>query len=161
LSSCQQHRYLLAVGSAVAVVATISIVGCAQDRDEETGAESAEVDVFDLQVGDCLADFQDATALSRVTASPCSEPHSDEIYASGAITDEDEFPGAEAIQSAAEDICIAEYAEFVGLPYEDSVLDIGYLTPTEESWATGDREVLCTIFDPAEEVTGSLRGAER
>jgi len=147
----------------LAIVAIVAIVGCAPERDEETGqlAESGDVGVFELKVGDCLADFQDATELSSIEASPCDEPHSDEIYAAGAIPDGAEFPGAKAIEAAAEDICLAEYAAFVGLPYDESVLDIGYLTPTEDSWADGDREVLCTIFDPLEEVTGSLRGAKR
>ncbi len=152
-----------ALRSALAMVAAVAIIGCAPERDDETGelAESGDVGVFDLKVGDCLADFQDATELSRIQASPCSEPHSDEIYAEGAIPDADTFPGSEAIEATAQDICLAEYEGFVGLAYDDSVLDIGYLTPTEDSWANGDREVLCTIFDPLEEVTGSLRGAER
>jgi|SRR5829696_3838764 len=159
--SPRQHRSRW-VWSALLTVVPVVAIGCAPDRNEETGelAESAEVDVFDLEVGDCLADFQQQTAFSSIKAVPCSEPHSDEIYASGSIPD-GEYPGAMAIEAAADDICRAEYEAFVGLPYDDSVLDISYLTPTERSWGRGDRTVLCTIFDPAEEVIGTLRGAER
>jgi hypothetical protein len=146
------------------MVATIITVGCAPARDEATGGLSESgTEVRDLQVGDCLADFEEAMQASGVQPAPCSEPHSDEIYASGRIPDGDDFPGPEAVETAARGICLREYEDFVGLPYEDSVLDIGYLQPTEESWADGDREVLCTIFDPvaAAEVTGSLRSAKR
>jgi hypothetical protein len=148
-------------GWALLVIA-LAISGCAPERNEETGelAESGERDVFDLQVGDCLADFEDAKELASIEAPPCSEPHSDEIFASGSIRNGD-FPGMEAVEAAAKDICLEEFDEFVGIPYEDSVLDVGYLTPTEQSWNDGDRAVLCTVFDPAEEVTGSLRDAER
>lgn len=158
-----QRTRLRCRGYALAFVAVTAVVGCAPERDEEPGqsAESGDVDVFDLEVGDCLADFTDATEVSSIEAAPCSEPHSDEIYAKGSIPDADEFPGPETIETAARGICRAQFAAFVGLPYDDSVLDIGYLAPTEDSWAEGDRTVLCTIFDPLEEVTGSLRGAER
>jgi hypothetical protein len=162
---CAPVHSVLSPGSTIAIMALIAVVGCAPERDEETGelAEAGDIGVFQLEVGDCLADFQDGTELSSVDALPCSEPHSDEIYASGRIPDGDDFPGPQALEAAARELCLSEYADFVGLPYDDSVLDIGYLKPTEESWADGDREVLCTIFDPAaaEEVTGSLRGAKR
>jgi hypothetical protein len=156
---------VLSRGSAIAIIAAVAVVGCAPERNEETGelAEAGDVGAFQLEVGDCLADFQDGTELSSVEALPCSEPHSDEIYASGSIPNGDDFPGPEAVETAAREICLAEYEEFVGLPYDDSVLDIGYLKPTEESWADGNREVLCTIFDPAAaaEVSGSLHGVKR
>jgi hypothetical protein len=150
-------------GYVLALVAMMVMVGCGSERDGEPGqsAESGDVDVFDLDVGDCLADFKDATVWSSIEASPCSEPHSDEIYAKGEIPDSDEYPGKQAIETAAQDICLSHYEAFVGLAYDDSVLDIGYLTPTEDSWTEGDRTVLCTVFDPLDEVTGSLRGAKR
>jgi Septum formation len=158
---CSRRWFYHRAGAFVVVVA---LAGCATQPDDEatdSPPESGEVGVFDLEVGDCLADFQDATQMSRVEAAPCSEPHSDEIYASGSLPESGDFPGAEAVESAAQDICLRHYQPFVGLPYEDSVLDIGYLTPTEDSWSDGDRAVLCTIFDPLQEVVGSLRGAQR
>jgi hypothetical protein len=150
-------------GHLLVIVAVMAVVGCGSERDGAAGksTESGDVDVSELDVGDCLADFTDATQLSSIEASPCSEPHSDEIYATGEIPDGDEYPGRTAVESAAQDICLSHYEAFVGLPYEDSVFDIGYLAPTKDSWAEKDRAVLCTIFDPLEEVTGSLRGAER
>jgi hypothetical protein len=36
-----------------------------------------------------------------------------------------------------------------------------YLTPGEENWAAGDRLIVCAAFDPAGEVSGSLRRVER
>ena len=39
------------------------------------------------------------------------------------------------------------------------MLDFTYYHPFEESWLDGDRVVTCMIYDPGEQVTGSLRGA--
>jgi len=51
---------------------------------------------------------------------------------------------------------------FVGVRSEDSIYDFGYLYPLAESWATGDREILCVIYDPAGKIgSGSLAGAAR
>ena len=160
--SLRRHRTVRRFCGSALVVIAVAIAGCAPDRDEETGesAVSGERDVFDLEVGNCLADFQDATELETVEASPCSEPHSDEIFAAHSIPDGD-FPGMDAVEATARNLCIAEFDEFVGKPYEDSVLGVGFLTPTEQSWNDGDRNVLCTIYDPAEEISGSLRGAKR
>ena len=86
MSGATPGRVIAALASLASLVA-VAIAGCGSDDDAGTGesAESGDVDVFDLDVGDCLADFQDATELDTIEASPCSEPHSDEIFASGSI----------------------------------------------------------------------------
>jgi uncharacterized RDD family membrane protein YckC len=129
---------------------------------QETAAPGAgEVDVFDLKVGDCLADSAPrGEEVSSVQSVPCSEPHSEEIYAAVTLPEGD-FPGTEAMDAQADELCAAEFESFVGLPYEESVLYLTYLTPTRESWSEGDREVICSVYDPAGEVSGSLRGVER
>ena len=63
-------------------------------------------------------------------------------------------PGMEAITAQAEGF-------FVGLSYAESALYLGLVTPSEESWSQGDRSILCTIYDPAGQVSSSLRNVER
>ena len=64
--------------------------------------------------------------------------------------------------SAAFDRCIAEFADFVGLGYPDSDLDVFPITPTAESWADGDRVVLCALFAlDLSKLTGSMEGSRR
>jgi hypothetical protein len=92
---------------------------------------------------------------------PCSEPHSEEIYAVVPLPEGD-FPGDEAVAAQADESCTAEFESFVGLPYEESVLYYNYLYPTDEpTWNGVFREVVCSVYDPAGEVSGSLRGVER
>jgi Septum formation len=160
--SPRHQRTIHLCGLTLALAALVPIAGCAPAREGETGelVQSGEIAVSDLEVGTCLANVPDAASAADLEALPCSEPHSDEIYASGTLS-EAAFPGVAAVEAAARDICLAEFEGFVGIPYDDSVLDIAYLAPTEDGWRSGDRAVLCTIFDPAEEVSGSLRGVER
>jgi hypothetical protein len=124
--------------------------------------EAVDLDVFKLRVGDCFTESQDAEEeiISTVPVVPCSEPHSDEVFALVTLPDGD-FPGQDAIYSQAEELCIAEFESFVGLSYRESVLDFWVITPVEEGWVAGDREVVCNIYDPNGNVSGSLRGAQR
>ncbi len=142
---------------------TLLVTGCADDpeRNPETGelVEPTEVDVFDLRVGDCLDGFTDDSQIREITALPCSEEHTDEIMAAIDLSDEDEYPGTEAMQERADEACYEEFEEFVGVRWEDSQLDYGFLAPTEESWAEGDRQILCTVGDPNRSVTGTLRNS--
>lgn len=134
-------------------------------RDESSGeiTESNEsVDVFSIRVGDCLntTEMAEETELQSVPVVPCEEEHEDEIYY-GFDTTASEYPGTEALQAEADETCIAEFASFVGLSYEESTLEYWPMYPSEGSWAEGDREILCMIYDPAALVTGTLAGAAR
>jgi Septum formation len=129
---------------------------------EETApTEGENIYMGDLEVGDCLAESSEAETFT-VTTVPCSEPHSHEVFASVDLPEGDgEFPGYQAIDAEAEQLCIAQFEGFVGLPYEQSELKIRFMTPSEQSWLAGDRVVYCAVYDTAGEVSGSLRGAER
>ena len=107
---------------------------------------SPEVIVYDLEAGDCLADPLSRVEGTRQTV-PCSKPHSEEIYATPTLPEGD-FPGQDAIFEQAEELCITEFESFIGLPYEESALDIDISTPSERTWRVGDRLVICAIFDP-------------
>lgn len=154
----------LAVGSAAAVLSGCSALNALTggvERDDEgnvtTGNEHA--DVFEVTVGDCLATLSSG-AVSRVPIVPCSEVHEAEAYASHLMGDGD-FPGDEAVFAAADEACLAEFDDFIGLPYEESLIELTYYHPTAASWADGDREILCLATDPAGPTTGSLVGAQR
>lgn len=159
-------RRLRAAPSCAAVIVALGLMvaGCSEEpkRDAETGelVEATDVNVFDLRVGDCLDGFTDNSQVSTIRAIPCAEEHTDEIMAAVELSD-DEYPGAVAIQDYADETCYAEFEQFVGRPWNDSQLDYGFLAPTEDSWAEGDRQILCTVGDPNMAVTGTLRNANR
>jgi hypothetical protein len=159
---------LLVAGAALAVALPLtgcsalgSLVSAPQPERDETTQEivsEGEADVFALRVGDCLTMVQ-GTEVDAVPVVPCSEPHSDEVFFDFTLDDGD-FPGDEAIATAAQDGCLAEFDTFVGMPYDSSTLDIGWYVPTADSWDLRDDRVMsCTIYDPAGDVTGTLAGA--
>jgi hypothetical protein len=133
-------------------------------QDEETTpAEAEEISVFKLAVGDCFNGPQEGAEeelISTVPVVPCSEPHSDEVYALVNLPDS-EFPGQDGIYAQGDELCVAEFEGFVGLSYRESALDYWLIAPDEEGWRAGDREVVCNIYDPAGNVTGTLSGADR
>jgi hypothetical protein len=71
------------------------------------------------------------------------------------------MPSAAEVEGIVEDQCLVEFESFVGMPYDQSALEVTWLEPTEESWEAGDRELVCMITDPAGQTTGSLEGANR
>jgi hypothetical protein len=123
-------------------------------------AENDNADVFSIKVGDCL---NDATASGTVTTAPivpCSKPHDSEAYKSITMKDGD-FPGEAAVKAQADQGCGDAFPDFVGIAFNDSKLDISYYFPTSDSWANGDREILCTVYDDGVKTTGTLKGANR
>ena len=156
------------VGAVILVGVFADLVGEASVETENTASPAAETSspaqaeerapteakqVEDLTVGDCLR-------FSGLPTVPCSEPHTEEVYAVVNLPEGD-FPGDEAIIAQVEDSCFAEFEEFVGLSYEESVLEIGLYPPVEEMWDAGERSVVCVVSDPAGDTTGTLADAHR
>lgn len=120
--------------------------------------EGAEMVSFDeLAVGDCipLFDYGDEDEIFELPVVPCDQPHTDEVYFTYQAED-GEFPGDDELLESAWDGCIAQFEAFVGVPYEESVLDIYSYQPTKTSWMRwSDRTVHCIVFS-YDEVTGTL-----
>jgi hypothetical protein len=149
---------------ALASLALVGLVACGGDdttadterNDEGEITEEGDVGVFSLQVGDCL----NGSATGSVTGFdgvPCDQPHLYEVYATFDMADGD-FDDA-AVDTATEDCAGDLYTDYVGLDFQSSEFDAIPLTPTAESWAQGDREIVCmlTTLDGTQ-LTGSKRG---
>lgn len=148
----------LAVGGAGLALAGCSLLPGGGGTTTTDGGET--VDVFSIGVGDCLNDGDIEGEVSETVKIACSEPHDSEAFAS-IIMDDGDFPGDGAVEDQAIADCTTEFNAFVGLDYQSSVLDFSYYYPTADSWANGDREILCLIVDPGVKVTGTLEGAAR
>jgi len=140
--------------AAVAMSAVLLLSGCAAG---DGGANGPSGSVFTLSVGDCLGDAELGSELDSVAVIPCDDPHTSEIYAAVTLADT-AFPGLEAITTEADLRCLDGFETFTGGAWADSAYDFTYLHPTEGSWAEGDREILCQIYDPRGPSTGSLEG---
>jgi len=136
------------------------------DRDESGAVvDGGDLDVFQVRAGDCLGAGGDAEeGVSTVTAVPCDQPHESEVFALvDHPADEDaEFPGEDAIGEFGDGECVEAFATYVGTAYADSRYGIATFVPSPESWADGDREVVCMATDgTGGELSGSVRDAAR
>jgi hypothetical protein len=99
---------------------------------------------FELEVGDCFDD-PGPGEVETVMVMPCEGEHDFEVYHRFMLPD-GSYPGAQAIQDAWIEGCLAEFELFVGTSFDESMLDISGIYPTRESWeGIDDREVLCSV----------------
>lgn len=151
---------LLVIGGGVS-----ASLSSAQRDDGGALSRSGTLDVTELQEGDCFDDPEgvaEEVEILEVQAVVCAEQHDNEVYEAGSLPgSDDSYPGDDALFQQVGARCVAEFETFVGVPYEDSVLDFAVLTPTGASWEAGDRDYACAIFDPSRPVEGSLRGSNR
>ncbi|MBA3531902.1 MAG: septum formation family protein [Ardenticatenales bacterium] len=124
--------------------------------------DSGDISAFEVEVGDCFGDpGQDD--VSTLEAVPCDQPHDNEAYhlADYPAGPNEPFPGEEEIDTFAEEACVTAFEEYVGLSFQESVFQVTYLQPTEETWEDGDREVVCTLYSDEGPLEGSMKGSNR
>jgi len=149
----------------VAVVAAFAVGGAifAAQRDS-SGAitQSGSLAIADLRVGDCFNPKDiDAAEADEVDAKRCNESHQFEMMSIGEMADGG-YPSDTDFEDFVATVCLPAFADYVGLAYEDSRLDIYWYVPLEEGWNQGDHLVQCAVYDPLDsQVVGSLRGASR
>ena len=125
--------------------------------------EGVATSVFELEVGDCFS--ADSDEIESVLVVDCQQSHAYEaffIFDHQAGPDE-EYPGDQEILEFADSECRPPFEEFVGTDYRTSIWYITAVTPSAETWAAGDREIICTLDQPdadgeAIEVIGSAEG---
>lgn len=146
------------VGGLALTLSAVALAGCSLVQSVVGGTPEGEADVFTIKIGDCL---NDASAPDEVTTIPivdCAEPHDSEVFARTDSTTA-EFPGDAALSDELTAFCTGDaYTQFVGIPYLESSYETSGYFPTQGSWDDGDRELLCTIWDPAGPNTGTLAG---
>ena len=143
-----------ALGAIVLALSAVVLAGCSL----LTGTPEGETDVFAVEVGDCINTTSTEEEIMSIPIVPCDEPHDQEVF-DRLVLDDGDYPGDAAIDDQLMSYCTGDaFTAFVGLPYADSIYATSGLTPTQGSWDNGDRELLCTIGDPAGQTTGTLEG---
>lgn len=152
--------------TATALASLLALAGAAcsdEPNRDDAGAitEEGDLDAWSIAVGDCLLEPQMVDGeFSDIAAVPCGEAHDYEAIHVFDIADEVVFPGEEKTSELAGEGCLAEFDAAIGAAYADSTLDFTIFTPTLESWAQGDREVVCVAYAMSgEQLTGSVAGS--
>jgi len=127
--------------------------------DDVAGGEATSV--FDLEIGDCFSTTGDT--VETVTVVDCAEPHVYEVFAvfDHEAADEEPYPGDDAVLDYADAACRPYFEDYVGADYETSIYWITSVTPSDETWRDGDREIVCTLKlgQEGEMTTGSAEGS--
>ena len=97
--------------------------------------------VMRLSVGACVQVPPTTSAYSLETVS-CSRPHQAEVIALPTVAGAN-FPEAAQLETDARRECELAFRSYVGIPAEDSALDLLWLAPSRESWERGDRQIVC------------------
>jgi hypothetical protein len=97
--------------------------------------------------------------LSEIPTVDCADKHDGQVVHTFEMPGES-FPSDTEWSEAIEEGCTQGFEEFVGTSYGESDLLVQDLSPTEESWESGDRQVLCLAFVSDGSTSQSFEGAE-
>ena len=114
----------------------------------------------DLKVGDCYNTVSDKAGgnnpVGEVTVVDCAKTHTYEVVAQTTFPDDvDKLPNEGAVKSLGEGFC-------QGVEAGKSSYQIEYLSPSEDTWAKGDRHVTCVVAQgDKSEVKGSAKDSKK
>jgi Septum formation len=144
----------------IAIALLVGYIQSAQRGDDGSLVSAGTVSVDDLQVGDCF-NTGDETEIADVDGVPCTEVHEYEVFAVETY-DAEALPDDSQLEAVFTSICSQPFESYVNFPYATSAIYANMITPSEESWADGDRTYICVLYDPDDpELTQSMRGAAR
>jgi hypothetical protein len=144
--------WLAGIGIATGFVATSS----GTPHHAVDAAAPQDVDIDSLKVGECINESPDQAPIT-VPLVPCSQPHDSEVFAVFSLTGR-KYPGDAAVVRFAQGGCDKRFDAYVGTAADSDNWDIGYYTPTADTWSVGDRRVFCTAsHSDLTPLTGSVR----
>ncbi|MGW6911871.1 septum formation family protein [Streptomyces sp. NPDC054940] len=163
MSMRSPYRSVRGISTVVALLA-IGAVGCSDVSDAVDSAKDGakkvarQRSVFSLAIGDCYNPNNKGEGTEvLVEIVPCAEAHTGQVVGDFKIDEGTKYPGDDAISAIADERCPAEAEKLApdtwALPKGVAVF---YYTPTQESWATGDRAVTCTYTKESGTFTGEL-----
>lgn len=151
-------------------VCAVAALALPQLQELFSGLGGGTTSVFDLAIGDCFQDNEDGgdDLIEELQVVPCDEAHDNEVFG---IVDYpagsgEPFPAEDDLDTYTDEQCEVAFESYVGLPYAESELYYFPIQPTAETWADGDREIVCALYgvdDDGEliDLEGSMQGSNR
>ena len=146
---------------AIVIALVVGYATSARRGDDGSLAAAGNVSVEDLRTGDCF-DAADEEQISDVDGVPCTQAHQYEVFALATYEGDGTYPPDSAIDAIFTEVCEPEFEGYVGKPYATSQIYGLMISPSEDSWGSGDRSFICVLVDPDDpDLTESLAGASR
>ena len=120
-----------------------------------------------LRAGDCfnqgVTTDEGGSQVPLYTLVDCAQAHDGEVFSVFRYPDPPTaFPGYEAIGAVQQARCGRDFTTFVGISDTASEYLLDYLGPTEQTWATGDRELKCLLeSSQGGKLTGTAQGTKK
>jgi hypothetical protein len=151
----------------IAIGGVITLVSSAGRSDTGEINKAGEIEPADLRVGDCFDLPNDPVAsgdiVEKAVAKPCGQPHQYEVFTTGTIDSASgTYPTDDELRAWTKANCVSAFAAYVGMSYDDSVLEMITFYPNEAGWRKSDRQMQCSLEDPGNTaLTASQKGAKR
>jgi hypothetical protein len=116
-----------------------------------------KVYVDELRAGNCMITSKLGQSVLKVPVVPCRQTHDAEVVG---VTDlPGRWHGEDYLSRLGDATCARLFRRYVGIAEESSDHSVSWFGPTADSWAGGDRSVVCFASDGGIAMTGSVKGA--
>ena len=110
----------------------------------------------ELAVGQCLL-VPLNSQVNSVATTECTEAHTGEVYSVTTLKS-DTMPSRDEMDELVHNTCYETFEAYVGTSPEETTLDYTAMSPTKQTWAKGDREIVCiAVRTDDEQLTASVR----
>ena len=110
----------------------------------------------ELAVGQCLL-VPLNSQVNSVATTECTEAHTGEVYSVTTLKN-DTMPSRDEMDELVDNTCYETFEAYVGTSPEETTLDYTAMSPTKQTWAKGDREIVCiAVRTDDEQLTESVR----
>ena len=164
--SGQNGRGLAIAGLILSAMWTIGIIliivlAITTSATRDTGGtvtQGGDITATALQVGDCVNNLQNSTDVRSLPGVPCAQPHQGEVFAVFDLPGGSTYPGRPAVREQVQAECNARLETYSPSAQTNTSIGLFSLYPQQESWAQGDRGVVCIATAENGTVTGSIKG---
>jgi len=148
---------IVAVAIIVLVCAIVGLFMWHPWQKSDTTPSSGNVDAGNIKVGACFTD-NSVISVTTIKTVDCSQTHDSEVFFNQVVTS-DSYPTSDQWDAFAQQYCLPAFASYVGIDYDNSVLNIGYYIPDSNSWSDGDKTLTCYATEPNGDLTSSIKNS--
>jgi Domain of unknown function (DUF4190)/Septum formation len=140
----------------ILIVVVASLNGATRSSSTGKITGSGNLSVFSLAVGDCFNSPADTQDVASVTAEPCNQPHSAQIYAKFNLAGSNfSYPGTATVTRLAASGCTVRTGS-IDRSKTTNAMTVRFLFPDRDAWLGRQRTVACMIVNPTANLTYSL-----
>ena len=137
----------------------------ASHRSSASASSPLQTAYIDLRPGDCLQGLGDDLIIAPLpdyfNVVSCTKQHIAEVFFAGNAwpppapwPSVQEYPGDNKINSQAGARCDTAFRAYDGIDNSQSAFTYDYDSPDSDSWANGDRELLCIAYESTQQYPG-------